>query len=136
MVELVRRAERNIPAAVRRAVIARDGMVCQLCREAVTPQTMHLDHIKHWADGGENVVENLRVTCAPCNLRRPGPLYVIRRLAPDDAPDYVRLNDSTRRRLARRRMGAAFRISMDDPEVRRLIAEAPKTARQRREGIW
>lgn len=72
-------AAREIPAAVRRAVIARDGKVCRLCSRKVTqarghgyrPDALHLDHIEHWAAGGQHAVENLRVVCADCNLRRP-----------------------------------------------------------------
>ena len=80
-------AARTIPAGIRRSVIQRDGLVCRLCERMVVPRsargpyqpnTLHLDHVEHWAAGGENTVENLRVTCAECNLRRPKPEVVAR----------------------------------------------------------
>lgn len=67
-----RHGRRAIPAAVRREVMQRDGRVCQLCWEPVTG-ALHLDHIRPYVEGGPDTVENLRVTCAPCNLGRPKP---------------------------------------------------------------
>jgi 5-methylcytosine-specific restriction endonuclease McrA len=68
-----------VPREVREAVVARDGLVCQLCgcsvvrrsfREPWQPDTLHLDHIRQYAHGGECTEENLRVTCARCNQSR------------------------------------------------------------------
>lgn len=70
---------RTVPLAVKRAVLARDGMTCQLCGTEVQthtprrPDSLHLDHIEPFGFGGETTVGNLRVTCAECNLRRAGP---------------------------------------------------------------
>ncbi len=63
-------ARPKIPAAVRRAVLARDGLICQLCFHPVELADVHLDHIRAVADGGPTIVSNLRVTHSRCNLRR------------------------------------------------------------------
>lgn len=60
-----------IPRRVRAAVIARDGLVCQLCRGEVEAEDIHLDHILPVAFGGRNHPDNLRVTHSACNLSRP-----------------------------------------------------------------
>ena len=59
-----------IPAFVKRRVIERDGMVCQLCRLPVEPGDIHLDHIKPYSRGGETSVSNLQVTHSVCNMRK------------------------------------------------------------------
>lgn len=61
---------RHIPARVRDAVLARDGLVCGICRLEVAPDDVHLDHIKPWSLGGRNEVRNLRVTHSVCNIRK------------------------------------------------------------------
>ena len=70
---------RWISPKVRQAVIDRDGMVCQLCGVRVWigargkqwhARRLHLDHINEFRTGGLHSVENLRVTCAPCNISR------------------------------------------------------------------
>jgi len=57
-------------ASVRRAVIARDGLICQICREPVSESDIHLDHIKPYSLGGPTTLRNLRVTHSVCNMRR------------------------------------------------------------------
>lgn len=59
-----------IPRAVRELVMARDGLVCQICFGDVAPDDVHLDHIKPWSKGGEHRVRNLRVTHSLCNLHK------------------------------------------------------------------
>ena len=97
---------RQIHAGVRRAVIERDGLVCQLCEAKVVlnqqaPNALHLDHIIPWSEGGEHEVANLRVTCRTCNLTRPRPI-AMRFLDSNAAPSQAHL-----RRSARRAHGAA-----------------------------
>ncbi|MCM6776254.1 HNH endonuclease [Nocardia sp. CDC159] len=58
---------RNIPAAVRLAVMQRDGFRCQFCGAT---EALSLDHIIRFRDGGPDTIENLRVLCMPCNLER------------------------------------------------------------------
>jgi hypothetical protein len=69
LVERTRR--REIPMAVRRTVFERDGRTCRFCGATQRPE---LDHIQPWSHGGPDTVENLRVLCKPCNIRRGAPL--------------------------------------------------------------
>ena len=66
-----RRRARNIPAAVKRAVYARDAGCCsyvdqrgQRCGET---RYLELDHLKPFAQGGEHVASNLALRCAAHN---------------------------------------------------------------------
>lgn len=79
---------RSIPTAVKRAVLARDGMVCVWCGYAVVegvghayrPDRIHFDHVIPFAAGGDHGVDNLVVSCARCNLSRPKPKENVRLL--------------------------------------------------------
>lgn len=61
---------RHIPAAIRRAVRARDGERCtfesngQRCEAR---HGLHMDHTRPVADGGESTPANLRLLCGPHN---------------------------------------------------------------------
>jgi hypothetical protein len=68
-----------IPDRVRRAVIDRDGDKCCFCgRRCLTggrakrypKHRLTLDHIIPYSKGGADTVENLRVACLSCNIRR------------------------------------------------------------------
>ncbi|EMN88902.1 homing endonuclease associated repeat-containing protein [Leptospira weilii] len=62
---------RNISLRQRFSVFLRDGFRCQLCGNSpmIHPGTeLHCDHIIPWSKGGLTVIENLRTTCAKCNL--------------------------------------------------------------------
>jgi len=128
-------SDRVIPADVRAAVIARDGMICQLCGCAVVRRTLHLDHVLHWASGGEHTLENLRVTCARCNLTRPGPSVVIRRVIGCSAPR--ELTGAAARRHHRRLVAAGLVAPRPCPDLHETVASITaeyrrSTARQRR----
>lgn len=72
----------RIPGSVRAAVLERDGKKCQLCGGKVVTssgrrtRTQHrdnlltLDHIVAVSRGGLPTVENLRVACRSCNMKR------------------------------------------------------------------
>jgi 5-methylcytosine-specific restriction endonuclease McrA len=72
----------RIPGAVRRAVIERDGRACQKCSRSVVVNSrrrrrsrdhhnkLTLDHIVPLSRGGLSTVDNLRVCCRECNMRR------------------------------------------------------------------
>ena len=49
-------------------VFARDGRVCQLC--GTDEGEMHIDHIIPRKAGGDHSLDNLRVLCKSCNLRK------------------------------------------------------------------
>ena len=62
--ELVRR---KIPKTLRQAVIARDGDICTYCGIKIHPSAIHLDHRLPVSKGGGHTLDNLCVTCQPCN---------------------------------------------------------------------
>lgn len=57
----------NIPRRVREEVMSRDGRKCVLCGST---SKLSLDHIIRYRDDGPDTVDNLRVLCMPCNIRR------------------------------------------------------------------
>lgn len=52
---------------IRHTVFARDGRICAFCGST---SRLELDHIIPFSRGGPDTVENLRVLCKTCNLRR------------------------------------------------------------------
>ena len=52
----------------RRAVLARDGWICQYCGSDRPGLTV--DHVIPRSRGGESVWENIVASCAPCNRRK------------------------------------------------------------------
>ena len=60
----------TVSPSLRAAVIARDGLVCQLCNGGVEPDDVHLDHIKPFSLGGPTTFANLQVAHSLCNIRK------------------------------------------------------------------
>jgi 5-methylcytosine-specific restriction endonuclease McrA len=54
--------------AQRERVFMRDGRACQLC--GTDEGEMHIDHIIPRKVGGDHSLDNLRVLCKTCNLRK------------------------------------------------------------------
>jgi hypothetical protein len=52
----------------RERVFSRDGRVCQIC--GTDQGEMHIDHIIPRKVGGTHDLDNLRVLCKSCNLRK------------------------------------------------------------------
>ena len=52
----------------RERVFMRDGRVCQVC--GTDEGEMHIDHIIPRKVGGDHSLDNLRVLCKSCNLRK------------------------------------------------------------------
>ena len=52
----------------RERVFMRDGRSCQLC--GTDEGEMHIDHIIPRKSGGDHSLDNLRVLCKSCNLRK------------------------------------------------------------------
>lgn len=69
---------RSLAVGTRRAVLERDGRVCQYCHTRIGPRTaFHIDHVVPVALGGNSELENLVICCVPCNYQkgtRPGSL--------------------------------------------------------------
>lgn len=57
----------GIPERIRLAVFARDGAACLLCN---SQKRLSLDHIVPYSKGGPDTIENLRVLCLRCNIKR------------------------------------------------------------------
>jgi 5-methylcytosine-specific restriction endonuclease McrA len=55
---------------VRARVLFRDGYACQLGYPGCTGRAEHVDHIVPVIRGGSDDPENLRASCAACNLAR------------------------------------------------------------------
>jgi 5-methylcytosine-specific restriction endonuclease McrA len=51
-------------------VLMRDGNKCRLCGITLTGENIHFDHIFPWSKGGETVLDNLQILCAPHNLAK------------------------------------------------------------------
>ncbi len=60
-------AVKRIPRAY---IIERDNSRCHMCRKKCKPSEIHLDHVIPLSKGGTHTLENLRVSCAPCNLSK------------------------------------------------------------------
>ena len=60
----------KIPRWMRRAVMLRDGLLCQICLLPVDASDVHLDHLIPFSLGGPTTVPNLRVTHSSCNVHR------------------------------------------------------------------
>jgi len=52
----------------RERIFSRDGRVCQIC--GTDEGEMHIDHIIPRKAGGDHSMDNLRVLCKACNLRK------------------------------------------------------------------
>ena len=52
----------------RERVFMRDGRICQIC--GTDEGEMHIDHIISRKSGGDHSLDNLRVLCKSCNLRK------------------------------------------------------------------
>jgi len=59
-----------VPPALRYQALLRSGGRCALCGATKDQTTLHVDHILPRSRGGKNVVENLQVLCAECNLAK------------------------------------------------------------------
>jgi hypothetical protein len=59
-----------LPKWLRRAVIERDGLMCQLCGDPVAEDDVHIDHRYPRSRGGSDSLENLQVTHSACNLAK------------------------------------------------------------------
>ena len=55
----------------REGIYERDGGKCQICGRAIPLTEAHVDHIIPLAAGGVDSADNVRLTCADCNLARP-----------------------------------------------------------------
>ena len=62
---------REIRLGLRYTVLYRDRFRCVVCGRSPATSlgiVLHVDHILAWSKGGKTTVDNLRTTCADCNL--------------------------------------------------------------------
>lgn len=65
-----RRHHVRIEQVSRRRVIKRDESTCYMCHRRLGRDEIVLDHVIPLSRGGPHCESNLRVACAPCNLRK------------------------------------------------------------------
>lgn len=61
------RERAKVTAAVRQAVMERDGHACRCCGST---ERLAIDHVIALARGGTSDIDNLGVLCQPCNSRK------------------------------------------------------------------
>jgi 5-methylcytosine-specific restriction endonuclease McrA len=54
------------------ALLRRDGDTCFWCEVGLTSATRTLDHLVPLSKGGSNRLDNLVLSCEPCNAERGG----------------------------------------------------------------
>ena len=77
-------------------VFKRDGHICALC--GTDEGDMHIDHIIPRVIGGDHSLENLRVLCAACNLRkgaRSDRVFLGRLATPSVSPASLSVTESS-----------------------------------------
>jgi 5-methylcytosine-specific restriction endonuclease McrA len=52
------------------AIVQRDGMVCYLCDQEVSRETLSFDHVVPLARGGAHSMDNIRVCHKSCNFKK------------------------------------------------------------------
>jgi 5-methylcytosine-specific restriction endonuclease McrA len=61
-------------------LLQKHGSFCYWCRENFPANKLNLDHFKPRSRGGQNTLENLRLSCFPCNNRRGNSLIKTQQL--------------------------------------------------------
>ena len=54
----------------RQAIIDQQEGKCQVCKQEITIDFMHIDHITPRSKGGTDMPENLQGLCPPCNINK------------------------------------------------------------------
>jgi 5-methylcytosine-specific restriction endonuclease McrA len=65
-----RRTDTTLHRFAREDIIARDKSTCYLCGKVCEKHEIHLDHVIPLSRGGEHTIDNIKVACATCNLRK------------------------------------------------------------------
>lgn len=78
-------------------VFKRDGFTCQYCGAHPPAVLLHVDHITPVAGGGENDIDNLVTSCAPCNLGKSDvPLSVVPKTLSEKAHEVAEREEQLR----------------------------------------
>lgn len=78
-------ARKAIGKRLRFSIFERDGFACQYCGKTPPKVVLHVDHIIPVISGGTNDPENLRTSCADCNLGKGKRKLKAKALNPIDA---------------------------------------------------
>lgn len=122
-----------IPADIRAAVIARDGLICRYCGQPAPAERTPLDHVMPVSRGGRHEVKNLVVACYSCNrakhARTPLEAGMTVRDAPDGSNDAVYLygSDDERRAYLQRAI-AADRAQRAERRLARAVSDSTEAA--------
>lgn len=65
-----RKLNATIEHFTRHEIIDRDHSTCHICGKQCQPENIHLDHVIPLSKGGEHSRANVKVACAPCNIRK------------------------------------------------------------------
>lgn len=85
---------KSLSTRTRFEVFKRDGFVCQYCGAHPPEVILHIDHIVAVKDGGQDVMDNLITSCAPCNLGKSSvPLTSVPQSLSDKAADIQERED-------------------------------------------
>jgi len=69
-IEYKHKTKRQPSEKLKVQVLMRDGNKCSLCGITVTGDNIHFDNIYPWSKGGETVLDNLQILCAPHNIAK------------------------------------------------------------------
>jgi 5-methylcytosine-specific restriction endonuclease McrA len=97
----------------RERVFMRDGRACQLC--GTDEGEMHIDHIIPRKSGGDHSLDNLRVLCKTCNLRKGAlneGVFLARTATPPVFPSYP--------------SPMVSQVQLDSPFIARPKPESPR----------
>ena len=61
---------RQFTKELKKKILKDQGGVCRYCKEEITMDQAHADHIKPWSKGGKTEESNCQVLCVSCNLEK------------------------------------------------------------------
>lgn len=106
--------------------------MCGLCREAVTFDTMHVDHIIEVRKAGPTTAGNLRATHSRCNLERAGRPRLVNEAGRGLKPVSVKLWEDQVDFISAHENGNAWLRDVVAKAIRREQAKAPSPPKRRR----
>lgn len=56
--------------AIERNLKTYGQLTCEICKNNITPDKMHCDHVEPWIDGGGSTLSNCQILCGECNERK------------------------------------------------------------------
>lgn len=59
------------------AILERDGYICHICGQAVSPENVSFDHVIPISKGGSHSDNNIRIAHLSCNIRKGAKLWTV-----------------------------------------------------------